>query len=255
MAYKIFITIFIFYTSFNLVQAQITSPGMRAEFKQITSYGRRQSGFEGIQTYNSGNVKGSQFFYNDWTHGSVTTTNNEVISNNYLFLFDKVRQELFVYPTDTEQASVSSKDKKPENTLVADKSQITSFTIITDHPHVFEQASIYDPAQKGNFFEVLAKGSNYILLKSTKTTFEKHNMNDMEKVKQGEFNDEFLDHITYYIDHNHKLVKVTLNENNLRKALKEEKLTVDNFFNLHQNDELNEDLLINLINNLNDLSK
>ncbi len=116
---------------------------------------------------------------------------------------------------------------------------------------MFEHASIYDSAQKGNFFEILVKGPNYKLLKSTKTTFDKANVNDMEKVKQGNFNDEFLGHVTYYIYHDHKLVKVALNENNLRKALKEDKVTVDNFFNLHQNDERNEDLLINLINNLN----
>ncbi len=77
MRYKTSIIIFIFYTLSNLLHAQITSPGMRAEFKQITGYGSRQSGFEGIQTYNSGNVIGSQFFYDDWAQGLVTTTNNE----------------------------------------------------------------------------------------------------------------------------------------------------------------------------------
>ncbi len=219
--------------------AQISSVGIRGEFKTISGLGHRQTGFEGIQTYHSGNVKGSQFFSDSWNTGSVITTNNEKISNGYLFLYDNVRQELFIRPTDS--AII----------LLADKNQIFSFTINTDKPHMFEQAYTYDSALKGNFFEVLVQSSNYSLMKLIKTTFEKANYADMEKVKQGEFSDEFLDHITYYLYHNSKLTKINLRENSLRKALKERQSEVDNFFNLHQNDEMNEQLLISLISSIN----
>src|SRR5258708_4777279 len=86
---------------FGKAFSQISSVGMTNEFKEITGMGRIQSG-EGLQTYNSGNVKGSQFFNETWSMGSVTGANKAVISNNYLFLYDKVRQELFIRPKDTD---------------------------------------------------------------------------------------------------------------------------------------------------------
>ncbi len=73
----------------------------------------------------------------------------------------------------------------------------------------------------------------------------------MEKVKQGEFNDKFTDHITYYIYPNNKCEKITLKENSLRKILKDQQNKIENFFNLHQNDETNEQLLIHLIDYVN----
>jgi hypothetical protein len=217
------------------VFSQITSVGMGNEFKQITNFGRRQTGFEGLQTYRSGNVKGSQFFNDNWSTGSVTTTNKEVFSANYLFIYDKVRQELFL------------KAKDSDMVLLADKNQIYSFSILTDRMHNFQRAILYDPNQKDNFFEVLVQSDKYILLKLIKTTFEKANPNDMEKVKQGNFDDEFVDHITYYLYHNNKIQKINLNENSVRKALKDLQSKVDDFFNLHSNDEFTEQLLINLV--------
>jgi hypothetical protein len=218
--------------------SQISSVGMKSEFKEIASMGRIQSG-EGFQTYNSGNVKGSQFFNETWSTGSVTGTNKVVISNNYLFLYDKVRQELFIKPNDSNLI------------VLVDKNQILSFTINTDRAHVFYKSSLYDPSQSGNFIEVLVQNDRYSLLKIIKTDFVKANKNDIEKVKQGEFNDEFVDHLNYYIFSNNKIEKINLSEYGIRKVMKMEKTKVDDFFSLHQNDEVDESLLINLINTLN----
>jgi len=117
--------------------------------------------------------------------------------------------------------------------------------------HNFQQALLYDPNQKGNFFEVLVQSDKYTLLKLIKTTFEKANTNDMEKVRQGNFEDEFVDHVTHYLYHNHKLQKISLNENSVRKALKDLQSKADDFLNLHSNNEFNEQLLINLITTIN----
>ena len=217
---------------------QVSSIGMRQEFKSITGYGSRQSGFEGLQTYNTGNVSGNQFFTENWATGSLTTAGKEVLTD-YVFLYDKVRQELFL------------KQKDSDLVVLAYKDQILSFTINSDKPHVFYHAEIYDPGQKGNFFEVIVQNENYTLLKLTKTTFEKAKPNDMEKVKQGIFNDEFIDHITYYVYHNNKIEKVGLNEHSLYKVFKDKKNTVDDFFTNNQNNEINEQLLANLINYVN----
>lgn len=228
----------LFLATFSLATqafSQTSSVSMRADFKQITKFGKTQSGFEGFQTYSSHNTKGSQFFNDNWNTGSVTTTNKEVIGTGYLFIYDKVRQELFL------------KLKDSDVVVLADKNQIYSFSIFTDKMHNFRQAALYDPNEKGNFFEILVESDKYTLLKLNKTTFEKANTNDMEKVRSGNFDDEFVDHITYYLYHDNKLHKIKLNEASVRKALKEQKSKVDEFFNLHENDEFSEQLLIALV--------
>ncbi|MGI8952868.1 MAG: hypothetical protein ACR2FN_14940 [Chitinophagaceae bacterium] len=245
--------------------SQIVSASMGEEFKQLaatsTTWGNRETGFGAIQTYSSGEVKGSQFFYPNWAPGSVTTVHNEVISNNYLFIYDKVRQQLFIKEKTNDPALASyqatkgtANFAKPKNTdivVVADKNQISSFTINTDKPHVFIQAAIYDPSLNGNFFEVLVQSPNYSLFKLVQTTFEKADMGDMLKVKNGDFADEFVDHVTYYIYHNNKLQKINFKEYSLRKALKDQAQKVDDYLDMHQNQEMNEELLIDLINQIN----
>ena len=218
--------------------SQVSSVGMSNEFKSITQYGSRQTGFEGLQTYSSHNVNGSQFFNDTWSTGSVTSQSKQVFSDGYLFLYDKVRQQLFV------------KQKDSDLIVLVDRQQINSFTLNTDKPHLFQAASMYDPNNKNDFFEMLTQTSNYTLLKLNKATFEKANRNDMEQVRQGIFEDAFVDHNAYYLYHNNKLLKMQLNENSIRKALKDHKPEVNNFFNLHVDDEIDENLLINLINQL-----
>lgn len=218
--------------------SQISAVGIGKEFQSISGFGRTQSGFEGIQTYKTGNVNGSQFSTENWALGSVTTTTKEVMSN-YLFLYDKVRQELFLKAKDTDLV------------VLADKNQVASFTIKSDKAHIYYHAEIYDPEQAGNFFEALVENENYTLLKLTKTTFEKANTNDMEKVKQGIFNDEFVDHVTYYIYYKNNTERITLNQHSLYKAFKDKRTKVDDFFTLYPNNEINEPLLINLVNYIN----
>jgi len=212
---------------------------MTVDFKNISGLGRMQS-TDAFQSYKSTSATGSQFYNTTWTEGTVTTATNEVI-NNYLLLYDKVRQELFIRPKDTSIV------------IQADKSQVKCFTLSTDKPHLFVQAATYDHTLDNNFFEVLvpAVNTNYALLKLTKTTFEKADYNDVLKVKNGEVNDAFVDNVSYYIYHNGTLTKTALKQKAVEKALQGEKVKVDAFFNAHQNDDLNEQLLTKLVTALN----
>ncbi len=235
----ILITTLVFFFIAGFSQ-DINSVGMKDEFKTIAGFGKRQTGFEGIQTYTNHAVTGTQFFTETWANGSVTSIINQTISEGFVFLYDKVRQELFFKPKDSDIV------------LLAIKGQIRSFVINSDKPHTFFPAENYDPALKNNFIELIVPGGNYQLLKITRTTFEKANTNDMEKIKQGDFSDKFVDHVTYYIYHNKQLKKIpSLTEHGLRKALKDESKKLDSFFESHQNSELNEDLLTMLFNSLN----
>jgi len=212
---------------------------MAVDFKSISNLGRMQS-TDAFQSYKSGSATGTQFYNSTWTTGTVTTATNEIISN-YMLLYDKVRQELFIRPKDT-------------NLIIqADKSQVKSFVLTIDKPHVFVQAAVYDHTMDNNFFEVLVPnaGTGYTLLKLTKTTFEKADYSDVLKVRNGEVNDAFIDNVSYYIFHNGTLTKTALKEKTVQKALAVEKAKVDAFLAMHQSDEFNEQLLVKLITAIN----
>lgn len=225
--------------SLSAISQDMSSVTLRDEFRNITGFGKRQSGFEGIQTHSNQPVTGTQFFTDDWSKGSVTSIINKTIGQNFVFLYDKVRQELFFKPSDTNMV------------LLADKDQIKSFTINSDRPHNFFPGTNYDPSLRGDFIEQLVDGK-YQLLKLTSTSYEKANANDMLKIKQGDFSDSFVDHLSYYIYYNKELRKIpSLNESRVRKVLKEESKKVDAFFKANQNSEFNEQMLMNLVSSLN----
>jgi hypothetical protein len=234
--------LFFFFAPANAQYNPVTS--MQNDFKDIATFSkqRKQSGFEGLQSYSSGDVKGSQFFFPAFADGSVTTTNNEVISTIYQFLFDKVRQELFI---------ISKGDKKqPPEVLQADKDQIKSFTITTDKDHLFVPAHKYLPENITDFYEVLKKNdSAYTLLKYVKTTFVKNDTRDIAKMKRGDFYDEFVDESTYYISFKTGTPQqVKLKRSKIIDAFPaSEKQVVEEYIKNHEDDKVDEQFLIALL--------
>jgi len=222
--------------------AQVEAIQLEADFKDDTRMGTRQSGFESLQNYSSGTVLGSQFFYPNWATGTIINITNEKKSNKYLFLLDKVRQQLFL------------KWKDSSFILLADQKQINSFNIITDRPHYFVPASTYDSTIKIGFFEILINGGvNYTLLKRVKTNFIKANEHDMQKIKMGENYDAFEDEITYFVSTNHAFPQpISLKEKSIKKIFATQKTKVDNYFTQRSETTLDESFLIDLLNSLND---
>jgi len=228
---------FIFIFILNLTAlSQVESIQSGADFKDASKIGRAQSGYESLQSHSSGIVNGSQFFYPTWAKGTITAT-NQTVSYNYLLLLDNVRQELFM------------KIKDSATILVADKSQLKSFTISTDKIHYFISAPLFDPTKKDGFFEILINGgTGYSLLKMVKSKFVKANEHDMDKIKMGENYDAFEDEVTYYISLNNLIPqKVTLKEKIIKKVLVTQKTKVDQFFTQNNENPLDEVFLVNLI--------
>jgi hypothetical protein len=222
--------------------AQETTVGLRNEFSQISKYtSGRQSGFEGLQSFSSRQVKGSQFYFPSWSGGSLLVDSNEVTASNFLFLYDKVRQELFMKPKDSTVV------------MQADKSRILGFSLVSNGTHNFELASNYNPSNKADFYEVLVKSDHgYTLLKLIKTKFVKFDPTDMVRVKSGDTYDEYQDDISYFISYKHGLPQpVKLKDNSIKKVLAADKSKVDNYLNENSNAERNEDYLTQLITSLN----
>ncbi|MDE3144463.1 MAG: hypothetical protein KGL19_09930 [Bacteroidota bacterium] len=227
----------------NLVFSQdISAIGMQNEFNAISKFGRVQTNGQGFQSYSSGTVNGSQFYYPNWTAGSVITANKALIKNDmYLFLFDKVRQELFI------------KLKNSDTVLLADKNQIYSFTLnAPDKTPFFESGSHFDSNNKDIFYEVLVKNENaYTLLKFVKTSFVKASPYDMEKIKAGNNYDEFKDEITYYISYKNGLPqKVDLKEKSIKKVFSNTK-QIQDYFQQNGSAHIDEQFLIKLIQSFN----
>jgi hypothetical protein len=240
---KFILSCAIFFNGSILIAQDTGTLGMQSEFNHVSKFASKQTGFEGVQTYSSKEVKGSQFFYPTWCKGSVTTNQKTNINNSmYVYLFDKVRQELFI------------KLKDSALVLQGDKSQIYSFTLTTDKNHLFETMSHFDPSQKNGFFEVLVKSdSGYTLLKQVKTTFLKADPTNMERMKEGENYDEFKDQVKYYISYKDGLPQsINLNEKSIRKAFPSSKTaTIQDYFNQHNDDSINEQFVVMLVESLN----
>jgi len=226
---------------FSTAWSQVETAEMSADFKEMSKFGSRASGFEGYQTYSSGIVNGSQFFNPNWSPGTITTINNEKVGKNYLFLFDKVRQELFM------------KWKDSSVILLADKNQISSFTLNTDKAHYFVAAGTYDPSNKGNYFEVLVSNEKgYTLLKLVKTKFVKADERDIEKQRLGDIYDSFQDQVTYYVSFNKGLPQpITLKEKNMLKVLTSVKDKVSGYFEQHPENTVDESFLVGVIESIN----
>jgi hypothetical protein len=234
---------FLLFTSLlscSITYAQIVTDDMGDEFKEMSKFGSRATGFEGFQTYHSTNVEGSQFFSAGWSTGTVTTLSNEHFGKNYFFLYDKVRQELFM------------KFKDSPVVLLADKKMIAAFTLNTDRTHNFVAAGQYDPSNKGNFFEVLVESdSGYSLFKSIKSKFVKADERDMEKQKLGDIYDSFVDEITYYIIKDGEVKAFALRKNSILKSLPSMRDKVSAYFSQHEDHPLDETFLIGLTEHLN----
>jgi hypothetical protein len=220
----------------NSISAQdIRSVGMQVEFNELP-----QLGAESLHTFSSGQVKGSQFFFPAWTPGAVTTNDKAEIGQGYVFLFDKVRQSLFIKPKDSSVV------------LLGDFNQIYSFKLNTDKTHLFEKATHYDSTKKNIFYEVLFKNNNYTLLKYVKTKFIKADMSDIMKVKNGDLYDEFKDETNYYLSYQNGLPqKIELKEKSIKKCFPNSKTKqIQAYFQQNEDSHIDEHYLINLLQNI-----
>ena len=181
-------------SSFSFAQVMPTA-GVSDEFKRIAIAGnsKLQHG-EMFQGFSSTYTQGSQFFNLEWASGYITTTGNQIIrDSSFQYKFDKLRHELFI--------SVKTNDgTEPTQVLLADKSQISSFLILSDMDHVFVPGRTFGTDRPLDFYEVLAKNdSGYTLLKHIASQFVKYDVNDFTRRMRGDVYDEYVDKISYYI--------------------------------------------------------
>ncbi len=225
---------------FSCVFSQQVQVNMSNDFKQIASFNKgRAITSSSIQTYSSNEIIGSQFFYPSFSKGSVTNYSNEFFSTNYLFLFDKVRQELFIKYT-------LAKNNDAE-ILLADKSQIKRFSIYTDKEHLFLSSFLFDSTNNKYFYELLQGSSlqKISVLKLVQTTFVKMDKADMQKMKDGNFSDEFKDKISYFLSfESSKPKEIKLSKKNILLVIPDNKKNKANQYFIDNPDMIIDELFL-----------
>jgi hypothetical protein len=195
-----------------------------------------------FQSYSSGQVNGSQFFFPEWRPGAVVLMDKESFNEGLRFSYDKVRQELFI--RHVESAEI----------LLGSKMQIHSFSLTGDDgkKYNFINSSLFTNADPAVFYQVLVSDTSRLtLLKYTKTTFVKADPRDIMKQSEGDIYDSFVDKYTYYIVKSHGVPEpVQLKSKSMKKAFAVLKIDSEKYMNDHS-ESIDEDYLINMITQLN----
>jgi hypothetical protein len=191
-----------------------------------------------ISTFSSGDIKGTRYLFNNWTRGSVTSTDNTTYSNNYSFNFDKINHDLYARYQEQENLSVK-----------VDKSKVKRFTI---GGFRFINSSLLGKTDPILFYQVLVEDSSELsLYKLTKTRFQRANPADMSNVKSGNFSSEFVDDVTYYVLQGKQLSKINLTRNSIHKVLKSQNEKINKYDDQNSTKEIDEDFLVGLIRFMN----
>jgi hypothetical protein len=228
--------VFSIFSALN-VHAQVASVGIKDDLNSISKLGRLQ-GAEGLQNYSTGNVKGSRYFFPRWSVGKLVSSTGFVFSDSYVFLFDKINQDIYV------------RGKDSSDIYLVNKPQIENFEL---GEHAFLPGSKINGADPNNFYELIAgNNENFTLYKLIRTKFVKFDNSDLEKIKMGDFEDEFKDEISYYVASKDSPVKkITLSEKKLVQAFPEQKQKINEYYNQHQADISPDQFAAGLIDYLN----
>lgn len=225
------------------LSAQVTNIAMGQEFAELAIHqGYASNGFSAYQNYKSGYINGSQFFLPAWSSGEVVTVHKEVFNENLQFIYDKVRQELFIRKKDSAMI------------LLANKDEVSSFSLKDDQgkQYNFVNSKIYTDEKPEVFYQVLVYDSNKLsLLKYIKTTLVTADYHDMMKIKEGEVDDSFVDKNIYYIvKADGVLNPVELKNKSVKKVFSELNLPYQKYMNDHYQ-PVNEEYLVDMVNELN----
>jgi len=225
------------------LSAQATNVAMGQEFAALAAHqGYASNGFSAYQNYTSGQVNGSQFFLPGWSKGEIVTVHKEVFNEDLQFLYDKVRQEIFIRKKDSSLV------------LLANKDEISSFSLKDNEgkQYHFVNSKLYTDETPEVFYQVLVYDSTKLsLLKYIKTTLVKGDYHDMMKVKEGDVNDAFVDKNTYYIlKGDGMLQSVELKNKSVKKVFAELNVPYQQYMNEHYQ-PVNEEYLIDMVKEMN----
>src|ERR1700682_1064164 len=240
MKYEIILPVFLLTSNTLFSQAGTAGVSMGQEFNQLAkehTNTKNSLTTSAFQTYSSNEVNGSQFFFPDWRQGEIITTRKEVFNEGLQFIYDKVRQELFIRKKDSTLILLGNKDEIQSFSLMDDNKQynfVNSSLVSDKKPEVFYQVLVYDSLKLS-------------LFKYIKTTFVKADLTDMMRQSQGDVYDAFVDKYFYYVVKSNGLVQpVQLKSKSIKKSFTDLNLNPDKYMNDHA-ESIDEDYLKNMV--------
>jgi len=185
---------------------------------------------------------GSTYFAKKWCRGSIELTNHRRIpelNQPLLFNFDKVNNIIFVINQYGKQWSYPI-------------DSISSFEFMeNEETYSFEKI----PWISTNYFlmPMYQSEKGYSLYRRLFTKCVRAEYVNAGYYSEGKKYDEYVDYYEYYLTYpgNTSYRKLTLKENAIRRALREEAGLLQEFFNLHEN-EINEQNLLGIVQYIDD---
>jgi hypothetical protein len=199
---------------------------MGQEFAELAAHkGLSGKGFAAFQSYKSSDVNGSPYFFPDWDAGEIVTTHNEVFNDEFQFIYDKVRQELFIRQKDSALVLLTNKDEVQSFSLKNGK----------DEPFHFVNSKLFTDEKPEVYYQVLVYDSTKLtLLKYIKTSYVNADMTDVIKINDGNIYDSYVDKFFYYIVQNGgPLQPVQLKSKSIKKVFGDLGIPYEKYMNTH----------------------
>ncbi|GAC1483094.1 MAG: hypothetical protein NVS1B13_07030 [Flavisolibacter sp.] len=154
-------------------------------------------------------------------------------------MFDKIEHNIYIKKND--QLDI----------ILLDKNQIKYFEI---ENHLFVSGKILSGGDEKMYYEKLTGIDDKLqLYKLITTKYVKSDKTDLERIKRGDFNDEFKDEVSYYLKRNKEAIQIIrIKEKSIIKILPAQAQRIKSFVDNHYNEQLDESFMIRLINFLNE---
>ncbi len=236
MKRSVIVFLFVIIGNASFSQASTRLANTNGSFGDFGQYGMKTltSGSNSVGSFNSTeNTKGRRYFFDEWVRGTVISASGKKINSEDLYFnFDKVNNSLIV-----------SKDKKEVIEVVGDSIREIRFAS-KDQVYDFVKEEKISPQ---HFVQQLQKNDLLSLYKTINTKFVKSNYTTNGLSESGNPYDEYVDAPAYFISYKGEFRPVTLKFKSIKTALKEEPKKVNDYYDQHQNDEVDEDFLVNLV--------
>ena len=223
----------------HLENASSGRPKNVTQFLNNTGSGRIYTGAALPVFAPKNETKGRQYLFDHWVTGAVVNVEGVLINNDkYLFNLDKISNSLLF-----------TQDK--QSAFELDIKEIKEFALTGNDEELVFKKIIID--EKPTFLLLLSINSTrYQLYKKIKTKLVKADYINTGLTESGNNFDEFVDDYTYFINNiaEKKLETFELKKKSLLKVLSADNIKVNEFFNAHKSELIDENFVKKLLESL-----
>jgi hypothetical protein len=168
-------------------------------------------------------IKGSPYFYPEFTEGEVFLTKNRHMSKEYLYKFDEAQNTV----------EIKGKDNKEKSVIAYEIEAVKLF--IEGKTVMYIRMDVPNDKKLSRLFQVLHFGKHYSLVKLPIKKVKR--VSNTGPYRTGEVYDQFADKSEYFLKTQFsEFQEITLTKRQLMKALPEKGKQIEAFFEKHSGD-------------------